>query len=45
MSIHDEAHAARREVENVLDAAGWPWSLGLSHWMDTLLVIEEAASS
>lgn len=35
-----EARAARRAVEDALDAAGWPWSRRLSLWLDALLVLE-----
>jgi hypothetical protein len=39
---HEEtARAARRELEAALDAAGWPWSRRLSHWIDALVVIAE----
>ena len=37
-----QASAARRDVEDTLDASGWPWSLRLSRWVDALtLLIEE----
>lgn len=35
------ARAARAIVEEALEAAGWPWSLALSRWIDCLLVLEE----
>jgi hypothetical protein len=35
------AHAARAVAESALDAAGWPWSLALSRWLDVLVVLEE----
>lgn len=35
------ARAARGVVESALDAAGWPWSVTLSQWLDALLIIEE----
>jgi hypothetical protein len=35
------AHAARREIEDALELAGWPWSLRLSLWLDYLLMVEE----
>jgi hypothetical protein len=35
------AREARLIVELALDAAGWPWSLRLSRWIDALLILEE----
>jgi len=35
------ARAARRDVEEALEYAGWPWSRRLSLWVDALLVLEE----
>jgi hypothetical protein len=40
-----QAHEARREIEAALDVSGWPWSRGLSFWVDALLVIEEESGS
>lgn len=34
------ACGARLEIEAALDRAGWPWSRGLSLWLDALLVLE-----
>ena len=36
-----QARAARREVEQALEANGWPWARRLSLWVDALVVIEE----
>ena len=41
MTVAVLARAARRDVEVALAAAGWPWSLRLSRWLDGLLVLEE----
>jgi hypothetical protein len=43
LSSRHEARDARRVVESVLDAAGRPWSLRLSRWIDLLILIEEDA--
>jgi hypothetical protein len=40
----EASRAARRVVEDALDAHGWPWSLRLSRWLDALVVLEERAS-
>ena len=37
------ARDARRELEDALDATGWPWSERLSRWLDALITTEEAA--
>jgi hypothetical protein len=37
------ARAARGEVENALDTHGWPWRRQISLWLDSLLLLEEAA--
>ena len=37
-----QAREARREVEVALDATGWPWSRGLSLWIDLLVILEES---
>ncbi len=41
VSVAMQARAARRVVEDALAAAGWPWSLRLSRWIDVLLRLEE----
>jgi hypothetical protein len=38
-----EARHGRAVVEAALDAAGWPWSRGLSLWLDALVLLEETA--
>jgi hypothetical protein len=42
--VRRQARAARGELENTLDAHGWPWSVGLSRWADMLLMLEEQSS-
>jgi hypothetical protein len=42
--VNDLARDARRELEDALDGAAWPWSLRLSRWLDALLVLEESAA-
>jgi hypothetical protein len=41
MTTVAEARAARRQVEEALGGAGWPWSRRLSLWLDALLMLEE----
>ena len=38
------AKEARAEIELALDAAGWPWSLSLSRWIDALILLAEQGS-
>jgi hypothetical protein len=38
-----QARAARAITEAALDAAGWPYTCGLSRHIDQLLVLEEGA--
>lgn len=38
-----QARAARAEIEEALEAAGWPWRGVLSAWIDLLVAAEEAA--
>jgi hypothetical protein len=40
----EASRAARRVVEDALDADGWPFSVTLSRWIDALVVLEERAS-
>jgi len=44
MIARAEARAARRQFEEALDlsasSSGWRWTIGLSRWIDVLLVIE-----
>jgi hypothetical protein len=42
-SARRQARAARGQVEDALDANGWPWSLRLSRWLDALITIEETS--
>jgi hypothetical protein len=44
-SLPRQAREARREVEVTLDLSGWPWSRGISFWIDALLVIREESRS
>jgi hypothetical protein len=36
------ARAARGELEQLLNGAGWPWRCRISRWIDCLLMIEES---
>jgi hypothetical protein len=42
--VRTQARAARADVESALDASDWRWNLGVSRWLDTLIVIEESAA-
>ena len=44
-SVLQQVLEARAQVEDALDAEGWPWSRRLSLWMDGLLVLEESLAS
>lgn len=36
------ARAARAQIEQALDALGWPWSWRLSLWVAALVIVEES---
>jgi hypothetical protein len=36
-----EARAARRAIEDALDANGWRWSRRISFWLDALVILDE----
>jgi hypothetical protein len=40
-----DAHGAKADLEDALDAAGWPFRRSVSLWADALLVLVELAAT
>ena len=45
MTGTEQARAAGGEIEDALDAQGFPWRARLSLWIDLLVVLEERQQS